>query len=190
MLVYDQLLGCAPAWSGISFAVTSPVVQIHSKISLISNQAGLTIPTRGLGTRGPSPASPEQGVQHLEHKTLSAGILVCLCRASPCNLCNLTLLIVLGSHSVLIGEEEMPGALREGDSALHFCEGSEGYITFLLPLTSPDSILFALQGFAYSREGAGTTPEPFPMAASLPSTSQALKSLHFSPGQSSQVGLE
>lgn len=144
MLLYDQLLSCAPARSGISFAVASPVAQIHSKISLISYQPGLTIPTRGLGTHGPSPASPEQGVQHLEHKTLSAGILVCLCRAPPCNLCNWTLLIVLGSHSVLIGEEEMPGAVREGDSALHFCEGSEGYIIFLCYPSPPQSVLYLL----------------------------------------------
>lgn len=100
MLVYNQLLSCAPAQSGISFAVASPVTEIHSKMSLISNQPALTILTHGLGTRGPSPASPEQGVQHLEHKRLSARILACLCRAPPCSLCNCTLLILLGSHSV------------------------------------------------------------------------------------------
>lgn len=144
MLVYNQLLSCAPAQSGISFAVASPVAQVHSKMSLISNQPGLTILTRGLGTRGPSPASPEQGVQHLEHKWLSAGILACLCRAPPSNLCNCTLLILLGSHSVLTREEEMPGAVREGDSALHFCEGNEGYITLLCYPSPPQSVLYFL----------------------------------------------
>lgn len=51
---------------------------------------------------------------------------------------------MLGSHSVLIGEEEMPGAVREGDSALHFCEGSEGYIIFLCYPSPPQSILYLL----------------------------------------------
>lgn len=49
---------------------------MHTTISVISKQPGLTIPTLGLGTRGPSPASPGQGVQHLEQKTLSADTLV------------------------------------------------------------------------------------------------------------------
>lgn len=145
MLVYDQLLSCGPAQRGISFAVASPVAQTHSKISLISNQPGLTIRTRGQGTRGPSPASPEQGVQHLEHKMLSAGIPVCLCIAPPCNLCNWILLIVLGPHSALIGEEEMPGAVREGDSALHFCGGSEDQITFLCYSSPPQSVYLLLR---------------------------------------------
>lgn len=96
-----------------------------------SKQPGPTIPTHGLGTRGPSPASPEQGVQHLEHKPLSAGILVFLCRAPCCKLCEWTPLSLLGSHSAFNGEEEVLEAGREEKAALHFCEGGEGYITFL-----------------------------------------------------------
>lgn len=40
--------------------------------------------------------------------------------------------------------EEMPGAVREGDSALHFCEGNEGYITMLCYPSPPQSVLYLL----------------------------------------------
>lgn len=57
--------------AGSSLAISSPRAQMYPRTS---KQAGLTIPTRGLGIHGPSPASPEQGVQHLQHKMISVGI--------------------------------------------------------------------------------------------------------------------
>lgn len=77
------MTSCAPARSGIA-ASASPVAPARSGISATSQQPGLAIPTRGLGTRGPSPASPGAGVQHLEHKAPSAGMVVCPCRAPRC----------------------------------------------------------------------------------------------------------
>lgn len=82
----------------------------------------------------------------------------------------------LAGISAFNGEGEVLGAVREEKTALHFCEGDEGYITFsVLPLPSPVCISLTFEDPACSkRVGADTTPETLPMTASFPSTSQML----------------
>lgn len=147
------MTSCAPARSGIS-ATASPVAPARSGISATSQQPGLAIPTRGLGTRGPSPASPEAGVQHLEHKAPSAGMVVCPCRAPRCSRLR-SLLTLLGCHTM---SAQSLGYRRKGTSKPRQVKQSHLLLGNPLCLCEPGVSRAAAPGRAHGSVSLGTGP--------------------------------